>query len=71
MKLLELLSPDAIIPELQSTTKEGVIEEICRVMSKVWPECNFEEITSALLAREKLGSTVIENGVAIPHAKMS
>jgi len=71
MKLIELLSPDAIIPELQNTTKEGVIEEICKVMSEVWPECDLEKITSALLAREKLGSTGIEYGVAIPHAKIS
>lgn len=70
MKLTDLLSHEAIIPDIESTTKEGVIEEVAEVIARVYPGHDKNEIASVLLEREKLGSTGIENGVAIPHAKM-
>lgn len=70
MKLSDILSHDAIIPELKSTSKEGVIEEMSELIVKVYSEQDENTITSKLLEREKLGSTGIESGVAIPHAKI-
>jgi PTS system nitrogen regulatory IIA component len=70
MKLTDLLSSDTIISELKNTTKEGVIEEISGVIAKAYPDYDKNEISSVLLEREKLGSTGIEYGVAIPHAKL-
>lgn len=70
MQLSELLSRDAVIPALSSTTKEGVIEELSELIAKTHPGRDENEITSKLLEREKLGSTGIENGIAIPHTKI-
>jgi len=70
MKLIDLLSKNTIVPELHSTTKQGVIEEMADIISKEYPVHSKEEIASVLLEREKLGSTGIENGIAIPHAKL-
>jgi len=70
MKLSEILSPKAVIADLGSTTKEGVLEELAATIASLHPEHDKGEITAALLEREKLGSTGIENGVAIPHAKL-
>ena len=70
MKLSELLSPESIMPELETTTKEGVLEEMADLINRLHPEHGKDEISSALLEREKLGSTGIEYGVAIPHAKL-
>lgn len=70
MKLSDLLSSDTIVSELKNTTKEGIIEEMSEVIAKAYPEHDKSEISSVLVEREKLGSTGIENGVAIPHAKL-
>ena len=70
MKLSDLLSSDTIISELKNTTKQGVIEEISSVIATAYPNFNKNEISTVLIEREKLGSTGIENGVAIPHAKL-
>ena len=58
------------MPELETTTKEGVLEEMADLINRLHPEHGKDEISSALLEREKLGSTGIEYGVAIPHAKL-
>lgn len=70
MKLSEVLSKEAIIPELTSSTKESVIGEISSQIAKTHPGLDKGEIATVLLEREKLGSTGIELGVAIPHAKL-
>ena len=69
MKILDILKPDMIIPDLQSDTKNGVLEELA---AKVAPEAGMsrEDIQKVLMEREKLGSTGMERGVAIPHAKL-
>lgn len=70
MKLSELLRPNAIIADLASTTKEGVIEELSALITQIYPDLDKDEITSKLLEREKLGSTGIEDGIAIPHTRI-
>ena len=70
MKLSELLSQGCVISNLKSETKEGVIEELSEVIANTYTDYNKNEIAAVLLEREKLGSTGIENGIAIPHAKM-
>jgi PTS system fructose-specific IIA component/PTS system nitrogen regulatory IIA component len=62
---------EAIVPDLQATTKEGVIREMVdslRAAGRFRPE-DVEEVVKAILKRELLGSTGIGRGVAIPHAK--
>lgn len=70
MNLTELLSKEAIIPALKNTTKEGVIREIAEAVVRAHPGQDMNELVTLLLEREKLGSTGIENGLAIPHAKV-
>lgn len=70
MKLTDLLTKNDIIPHLTSQTKEGVIEEISDLIVRLHPALHKPDIVNALLEREKLGSTGIEDGIAIPHAKI-
>lgn len=70
MKLSELLSISTIVPDLKSTSKEDVFEEMAGMITRNFPELDKNEIISALLEREKLGSTGIEYGIAVPHAKL-
>lgn len=71
MRLIEFLKVETVIPELKSTTKQGVIEELADNISKVHTNINNERLIEALLEREKLCSTALDSGVAVPHAKIS
>ena len=62
---------DAIVPALTATTREGVIRELVQSLHHAgWfrPE-ETEEIVSAVLRRETLGSTGIGRNIAIPHSR--
>ena len=69
MKIAEFLNEKAIIAEIQSTTKEGVIRELVDALAKAEGIKNKEELVKVLVNRESLGSTGIGQGVGIPHAK--
>ncbi len=68
MKLLDILNKDAIIPELTSRHKKGVLEELCQPLTQQ-KNVDKEALLKVLLEREKLGSTGIGDGIAIPHGK--
>jgi len=64
---------DAVIAELESTDRDGVIKEMCEklVESGEMSEADAPEIIKALIKREKQGSTGFGKGVAVPHVKHS
>ncbi len=68
MKILDTLKEGAIIAELNATDKKGVLEELTAPVSEA-SGVNHEEIVRVLLERERLGSTGIGGGIAIPHGK--
>lgn len=70
MKIADILSGDLIIPELTSKNKKEVLEELVSVIVKQNNLINKEELIEVLLEREKLGSTGIGDGIAIPHGKL-
>ncbi len=70
MKIAEFLHPESIVADLSSQSKSGVIHELCRALGLVSPGLDVERVAEVLQAREKLGSTGIGDGVAIPHGKM-
>ncbi len=69
MKIIDFLKEGAIIPDLKSTDKEGVIEELVALLEKGGEVTDKEKIVEIILEREKLGSTGIGQGIAVPHAK--
>jgi len=71
MKIIDFIEEEAVIDDLQSTDKESVIREMVNVlrdMNKI-NEGELDDIMSALIKREKVGSTGIGKGVAVPHTK--
>jgi PTS system nitrogen regulatory IIA component len=64
------LSEGCIVLELESTHKEGLLEEMAGAVQKKYPELNAQTIQQVLLEREQIGSTGVGNGVAIPHGKL-
>jgi nitrogen PTS system EIIA component len=70
MKICQYLNPDLIIPNLQSEDKEGVLTELANLIASRVPGIETGEVLQVLLERERLGSTGIGEGFAIPHGKM-
>jgi PTS system nitrogen regulatory IIA component len=70
MKITDILNQELVIADLTSQTKKGVLEELVSHLAKQEQKVNQEELLRVLLEREKLGSTGINDGVAIPHGKL-
>jgi nitrogen PTS system EIIA component len=70
MKLLDILPKKSIIPDLKGRTKKQVLEELIDGLLQEKPELDRERLMAVLLERERLGSTGIGDGIAIPHGKI-
>ncbi|MBI4643332.1 MAG: PTS sugar transporter subunit IIA [Deltaproteobacteria bacterium] len=70
MKIIELLDPKCIVPNLQAVNKRGVLEELAAVLVSGHKEVNLQTVVEVLLDRERLGSTGIGDNIAIPHGKL-
>jgi PTS system nitrogen regulatory IIA component len=66
MKILDTLDEQAIIADLHATDKKGVLEELTAPIAET-SGIDHGEMVRILLERERLGSTGIGNGIAIPH----
>src|SRR5262249_6030781 len=69
MTLTDLVAPNAIIPALKVNNKKQAIQELASRAADLSGQ-NEKAIFEILLQREKLGSTAVGNGVAIPHGKL-
>jgi PTS system nitrogen regulatory IIA component len=69
MKLSELTDEDYILPEVKAKDKKGVLEELVDALVRREPSIDKKTLVKVLLERERLGSTGIGDGVAIPHGK--
>lgn len=70
MKIAESLKKDCILPDLEARNKVDCLMEFAACADRHLPGTPKDEIAHLLLEREKLGSTGIQDGVAIPHAKI-
>jgi len=70
MKISEILHRSAIIADLKSNDKKGVLEELAAAVSDM-AETDSQQILKVLLEREQLGSTGIGGGIGIPHGKLN
>ena len=71
MKVMDILVKDAVILDLQSESKSDVIAEMAQALVAATPELELNELVEVLEAREKLQSTGIGEGIAIPHGKLN
>jgi nitrogen PTS system EIIA component len=70
MPLTDLVAPNAILPTLKVNSKKQALHELA-ARAAVLSGQNERSIFEILMQREKLGSTAIGNGIAIPHGKMA
>ena len=69
MKLSDILNQNHVIPDLKAKDKKGVLAELVDVIVSSDPTLDKNSLVKVLLERERLGSTGIGDGVAIPHGK--
>jgi PTS system nitrogen regulatory IIA component len=70
MKITTFLKREFIIEELQAVTKEAVLAELAAVLTPAGSTDDQDEMVRVLMDRERLGSTGIGDGIAIPHGKI-
>ena len=70
MKITDILDEASIIQDLGSSSKKGILEELSNVLVQGEKLPDRDKVVEVLLEREKLGSTGIGDGIAIPHGKM-
>jgi nitrogen PTS system EIIA component len=70
MKITDILSPDMVVADLKGATKPDVLNELAKALSAKYTEIKLADLTAVLAERERLGSTAIGDGIAIPHGKL-
>ena len=69
MDLSDLIRPDSVIPALKANSKKQAIQELAAKGAEL-SGLEERQIFETLLLREKLGSTGVGGGIAIPHGKL-
>jgi len=66
----EILTPARTACQVPGVSKKRLFETIARIISDDQPSLDYEEVFAHLIAREKLGSTGLGQGIAIPHCRL-
>lgn len=70
MDIAELISPEGVVPNLRATSKKQALQELARRAAEITGLAE-RAIFDVLVEREKLGTTGVGNGIAIPHGKLA
>ncbi len=70
MKITEILQEQCIVADIKGQTKREVISELVETLAKARLIEDVVTAVNVVMDREKLGSTGIGNGVAVPHGKL-
>ncbi len=69
MGIADLLTLERVVGDASVTSKKRALELLSSLLADVEPELSESEIFNGLIARERLGSTGLGHGVAIPHGR--
>jgi nitrogen PTS system EIIA component len=70
VKITDFLSPDRIVPVLSAKEKTSVLQEMAEHLCVADQMLDRQRVLQVLLEREKISTTAIGEGVAIPHGKL-
>ncbi|MDP8254990.1 MAG: PTS sugar transporter subunit IIA [Candidatus Alcyoniella australis] len=70
MKIAEILAAESVCADLNARGKVEVLKELIQLVAQAHRSINREEYLTILMERERLGSTGVGDGVAIPHGKV-
>ena len=71
MKLTELINENCTLCAVQASSKKRILELLCEKAAESLHDFNTYSLLESLMAREKMGSTGIGNGIAIPHGRLA
>jgi PTS system nitrogen regulatory IIA component len=71
MTITDILTRDRVIPALAATTKDAVLDELANLLVAQIPQATPARLVAVLRERERLNSTAIGDGIAIPHGRLS
>lgn len=71
MQLSEILTSNCTSCDVAVTSKKRILEKICQLAALQITDIDQDELLASLLDREKMGSTGIGNGIAIPHGRLA
>lgn len=69
MNIEDILDPSAVIANLRATSKKQLLQELSKAAAEVF-ETDSRQVFDILVERERLGSTGVGAGLAIPHGKL-
>jgi len=69
MKLVDVLVREACVLDMAARTRKEALRELADALAARTPEIGAGELLDLLMEREKLGSTAMGDGIAIPHAR--
>lgn len=70
MIISDIISLDRTECAVECQSKKRIFEVISEIAVKGNPQLNINDVLASMLAREKMGSTGIGNGIAIPHGRI-
>ncbi|MDX1593441.1 MAG: PTS sugar transporter subunit IIA [Gammaproteobacteria bacterium] len=70
MQIIDIIDPARIVTGANATSKKRALEMLSELLSDSSGELGQSEVFTALLGREKLGSTGLGHGVALPHGRL-
>jgi nitrogen PTS system EIIA component len=70
MRFTDFVAPGAVLFRLSSARRDGVIGELASAIAAAYPALDEARVHAALKERERLGTTGIGHGVAVPHGKV-
>lgn len=70
VRITDILSRELVVPEIEAVDKDATLREMSVHLAESTDHTSREAIVAALIERERLGSTGVGEGVAIPHTKI-
>lgn len=70
MEIKDILSPDCTLCAVPGTSKKRILEQISVLTAEALDDISQDEVLAALMCREKMGSTGIGHGIALPHGRI-
>jgi len=70
MNLSEILTTSCTSCDVAVSSKKRILEKICQLAAKQVGDIEQDDLFASLMDREKMGSTGIGNGIAIPHGRL-
>jgi PTS system nitrogen regulatory IIA component len=71
VKIIDFINVQSVIPALASREKNAALEELAARLADKYDHLDTQKVLSVLQERERISSTAIGDGVAIPHGKLS